>query len=170
MAGETRASRDPAEPGDGADVRESPPADVRGWASDADALGDFLEEPNLCRIGTLDDGRDVHLVAAWFWWDGERFWIGAQAADRKVANVRRTGRATVEVDGDIRRKRGLFAQGSARIVDGEEGVREYVRVTSHQVARYQPDRPPNETAEKYARSGTPVVIVVAPERIVSWGR
>lgn len=160
-------SRDPAA-GRARDLDEI--AVVRGWAADRDALGDFLEEPNLCRIATIDESGDIHVVAAWFWWDGERFWIGAQADDRKVVNVRRTRRATVEVDGDIRRKRGLFGQGAAWVVDGEDGMREYVRITARQVARYQPDRPPNETAEKYARSGTPVVIVVAPARIVSWGR
>jgi nitroimidazol reductase NimA-like FMN-containing flavoprotein (pyridoxamine 5'-phosphate oxidase superfamily) len=144
--------------------------DVRGWAADADALADFLEEPNLCRVATVDEDGAAHVVPAWFWWDGERFWVGAQAGDRKVANVRRTGRATIEVDGDIRRKRGLFAQGLAWVVDGDDGAREYVRITARQVARYQPDKPPNETAEKYGRSGTPVVIVVAPDRIVSWGR
>lgn len=151
------------------DERSTAP-EIRGWAADLDALADFLEEPNLCRVATVDDDGAAHVVPAWFWWDGERFWIGAQEADHKVANVRRTGRATVEVDSDIRRKRGLFGQGPARVVDGEDGRREYVRITARQVVRYLPDRPPNETAEKYARSGTPVVIVVAPERIVSWGR
>jgi hypothetical protein len=87
-----------------------------------------------------------------------------------VADVRRTGRAAIEVDSDIRRKRGILAVGTAEVFDGEDGRREYVRITTEQVRRYQPDRPPHETAERYATHGEPVVIVVAPERIVSWGR
>lgn len=141
-----------------------------GWAADPDALADFLNEPNLCRIATLDDDGEPHVVPAWYWWDGARFWIGAQATDRKVAHVRRRRRATVEVDGDIRRKRGLFARGEARVIDGADGRREYLRITARQVARYQPGQPPIETAERFARSGEPVVIVVVPERVVSWGR
>jgi len=109
-------------------------------------------------------------VPAWFWWDGRSFFIGAQADDRKVAHVRRTGRAGVEVDGDIRRKRGIFALGGAWVIDGEDGRREYVRITTEQVRRYRPDRPPHETAERYGASGRPVVIVVTPDRIISWGR
>ncbi len=141
-----------------------------GWAVDEDALADFLAEPNLCRVGTVGPDGDPRVVPAWFWWDGVRFWVGAQATDRKVADVRRLGRAAVEVDGDIRRKRGILAVGAAIVLAGEEGRREYVRITAEQVRRYQPERPPHETAERYATHGEPVVIAVTPERIVSWGR
>ena len=143
---------------------------VRGWASDRDALDDFLAEPDLCRVGTVGPDGDPHVVPAWYWWDGARFWIGAEARDRKVANVRRTGRAAIEVDADVRRKRGVLAIGSAEVLDGEEGRARYVVITTEQVRRYQPDRPPRETAERYAGHGEPVVIAVIPERIVSWGR
>jgi PPOX class probable F420-dependent enzyme len=141
-----------------------------GWAADPDALADFLAEPNLCRLATVDEDGAAHVVPAWFWWDGQRFWVGAQADDHKVANVRRTGRASVEVDSDLRRKRGILARGSARVIDGAEGRREYVRVSAEQVRRYQPDKPPLETAERMATKGSPVVVEVSPTSIVAWGR
>ncbi len=144
--------------------------EIRGWATEADALADFLAEANLCRIGTVDEAGDPHVVPTWFWWDGSRFWLGVDAGDHKVANVRRHGRAAIEVDGDLRRKRGLLAVGSALVVDGYEGREEYVRITIEQVRRYRPDQPTRETAERMATRGEPVVIVVTPERIVSWGR
>ncbi len=143
---------------------------IRGWAAEREALDEFLGEPNLCRIATIDPDGEPHVVPAWYWWDGASVHVGAQEADRKVANVRRTGRAAVEIDGDIRRKRGILVRGRAWVIDGEDGWREYVRITTEQVRRYQPDRPPHETAERYAKSGRPVVIVVTPERIISWGR
>ncbi len=143
---------------------------ITGWAAEPNALADFLAEPNLCRVATVDEDGDPHVVPAWFWWDGERFWIGAEAADHKVANVRRTGRAGVEVDADIRRKIGVFANGRARVLDGAEGRREYIRISAEQVRRYKPDKPPRETAERMASRGEPVVIEIAPERIFSWGR
>lgn len=144
--------------------------EASGWAADRDLLADFLAEPNLARISTIDETGEPHVVPAWFWWDGESFWVGAQAGDRKVANVRRSGRAAIEIDADIRRKRGVLARGRAWVIDGEDGRREYLRITTEQVRRYQPDRPPHETAERYARSGAPVVIVITPERLISWGR
>ena len=144
--------------------------DITGWAADAAKLTEFLEEPNLCRVATIDEEGRPHVVPAWHWWDGERFWVGAQAVDRKVAHIRASGSAGIEVDGDIRRKRGIFCTGTARILDGAEGKREYVRITTEQVRRYQTGRPPHETAERYASAGEPVVICVTPDRMISWGR
>jgi PPOX class probable F420-dependent enzyme len=143
---------------------------IVGWAADPHALEEFLEEPNLARIGTLDAQGDVHIVAVWFHWDGERFWVGSQAGDHKVDNIRRTGRASIEVDGDLRRKRGILARGSARLVEGSAGRAAYERISEPQVRRYQPDRPPHETAQRMAARGEPVVIELRPGSIVSWGR
>ena len=144
--------------------------DISGWAADPAALKEFLGEPNLGRVATIDGDGMPHVVPAWVWWDGESFWVGSQAGDHKVANIRRTGKAGIEVDADIRRKRGLYATGRASIIDGAEGRREYIRITAEQIPRYQPGRPPLETARAYAEKGTPVVIRLVPERMISWGR
>lgn len=141
-----------------------------GWAADAAALAEFLREPNLGRVATIDADGLPHVVPAWVHWDGTTFWVGAQASDRKVANIRRTGTAGIEVDADIRRKRGLFATGGAIVIDGAEGRREYIRITTEQVKRYQPGKPPIETARLYAEKGRPVVIRIDPDRMISWGR
>jgi nitroimidazol reductase NimA-like FMN-containing flavoprotein (pyridoxamine 5'-phosphate oxidase superfamily) len=156
---------------EGADEAAATPAiDIAGWATDVNELATFLEEPNLCRLGTLDESGQVHVVPAWFHWDGERFYIGADAGDHKVRNILRTGHAAVEIDSDIRRKRGLLARGTAVIVDGAEGRASYERISIPQVRRYQPDRPPIETAARMASRGDPVVIEVLPATIISWGR
>lgn len=140
------------------------------WADDPNALAAFLEEPNLARIGTLDEDGSVHLVPAWFHWDGERFHVGTDAGSHKVANVRRTGRASLEIDGDLRRKRGVLVRGEATVIDGDAGRARYAAIAEAQVRRYQPDRPPHETAQKMAARGEPVVIVVEPRSLVAWGR
>jgi nitroimidazol reductase NimA-like FMN-containing flavoprotein (pyridoxamine 5'-phosphate oxidase superfamily) len=145
------------------------PPILTGWAAEPNALADFLGEANLCRVGTIDARGDAHVVPAWFWWDGERFYVGAQAADAKVANIVRTGRASIEVDSDLRRKRGILARGRARVIDGEHGREEYVRISVEQLRRYRPDRPAAELAARMASKGEPVVLEVTPEQIVSWG-
>lgn len=144
--------------------------DISGWAADPNALADFLDEPNLCRLGTLDTTGEVHIVPAWYAWDGERLSIGAQADDHKVANVIRTGRASIEIDGDLRRKRGILVRGTATVVSGEAGRAAYEQISILQVRRYQPDKPPRETAHKMATRGAPVVIEIVPETMISWGR
>jgi PPOX class probable F420-dependent enzyme len=141
-----------------------------GWAAAEAALAEFLDEPNLCRLGTIDPAGDVHVVPVWFHWDGASFLVGSDAADHKVDNVRRSGRASVEIDSDLRRKRGILARGRARVVDGTVGREWYLRISEAQVRRYQPERPPHETATRMASRGEPVVIEMRPEHIVSWGR
>ena len=144
--------------------------DTSGWAADAQALAEFLDERNLCRVATIDEDDLPHVVPAWHWWDGESFWVGAQASDHKVAHIRARRTAGIEVDADVRRKRGIYATGQATVIEGADGRREYIRITAEQVKRYQPDKPPHETAERYARTGEPVVIRVTPDRMISWGR
>jgi PPOX class probable F420-dependent enzyme len=144
--------------------------EVTGWAADAFALADLLEEPNLARIATLDRSGDPHVVPVWYHWDGERFFVGAQAGDRKVVNVLRYGRASIEIDGDIRRKRGILARGEARVIGGAEGRTAYERISAAQLRRYQPDRPAVDVAARMATKGEPVVIEITPDHILSWGR
>jgi nitroimidazol reductase NimA-like FMN-containing flavoprotein (pyridoxamine 5'-phosphate oxidase superfamily) len=141
-----------------------------GWAADGNQLASFLEEPNLCRVGTVDPDGEPHIVPAWFHWDGEKFYVGADAADHKVQNVRRTGLGAIEIDGDVRRKRGLLARGTAVVIDGDEGRAAYERISIAQVRRYQPDRAPIDTAARMASRGNPVVIEVLPATVISWGR
>ena len=143
---------------------------ITGWAKEANALASFLDEPNLARVGTLDHHGFPHITPAWYHWDGEKFTIGADAADAKVAYIRRTGIASIEIDGDIRRKRGILARGSAVIVDGVEGKVLYEKISIPQVRRYLPDRGPMEMAAKMVSKGDPVVIEVLPASIISWGR
>jgi PPOX class probable F420-dependent enzyme len=141
-----------------------------GWAADADALAAFLAEANLGRLGTIDADGDPHIVPVWFAWDGERFLIGSDAADHKVENLRRAGRASLEIDSDLRRKRGVLVRGQARLIDGPEARQRYRAVSELQLPRYRPDAPVTETAARMASRGEPVVIEIEPRTIVSWGR
>lgn len=144
--------------------------EIQGWAADAEALAAFLAEPNLARLGTIDADGDPHIVPVWFAWDGARFLVGSDAGDRKVENLRRTGRASLEIDSDLRRKRGILVRGRVRLVDGADARARYQALSELQLPRYRPDAPVAETALRMASRGEPVVIEVEPRTIVSWGR
>ena len=144
--------------------------EIAGWAADAALLAAFLEEANLARIGTIDVDGEPHVVPVWFAWDGARFLVGADASDHKVDNLRRTGRASLEIDSDLRRKRGILVRGAATLVEGAAGRERYLAVSELQLRRYQPDKPAPEMAVRMAARGEPVVIELLPRSIVSWGR
>jgi general stress protein 26 len=140
---------------------------ITGRAENADELPTFLDEPNHCRVGTIDKNGFAHITPAWFHWDGAVFYVGADADDAKVANIRRTKTASIEIDGDVRRKRGILARGTASIVAGRA---KYEEISIPQVRRYVPNRVPREMAAKMSEKGHPVVIEVRPAKIISWGR
>jgi PPOX class probable F420-dependent enzyme len=144
--------------------------EITGWAADPEVLAAFLDEPNLARIGTIDPSGEPHVVPVWYAWDGARFLVGTDAEDHKVHNVRRNGRASLEIDSDLRRKRGVLVRGAASLVEGEAGRALYTSASETQVRRYQPERPAAEAAVRMASRGTPVVIAIVPRSIVSWGR
>ena len=145
-------------------------AEIMGWAADAETLAAFLEEANLARLGTIDASGDPHIVPVWFAWDGRRFLVGSDAADHKVQNLRQAGRASLEIDSDLRRKRGILIRGTAQLVEGPGARERYQAITELQLARYRPDAPVEATALRMASRGEPVVIEIEPRTIVSWGR
>lgn len=75
-------------------------------------MGRLADDHNLW-LGTVrSDGRP-HLVPVWFVFVDGSFWVGTGARSVKVANVRRTGSATVALeDGDAP----VVAECGARVV------------------------------------------------------
>ena len=145
--------------------------EIGGWAEDAGRARGVPEEANLARLGTIDEAGEPHVVPVWYAWDGERFLVGADAADHKVANLRRSGRASLEIDSDLRRKRGILVRGAATLIDGEAGRARSTarRARPRSAATSRTSRPPRWPTRMAAR-GTPVVIAITPRSIVSWGR
>jgi nitroimidazol reductase NimA-like FMN-containing flavoprotein (pyridoxamine 5'-phosphate oxidase superfamily) len=57
----------------------------------------YLNEPLLARLAT-NDGGWPHVVPVWFEFDGESFWVPAQAKTTKVEHIRRDKRVGLVVD------------------------------------------------------------------------
>ena len=81
------------------------------------------------------------------------------------------GMASIEIDGDVRRKRGILTRGTAvdrRRPGGTCQVRAHLAA---QVRRYEPNRVPIETGRQDGvEKGNPVVIEMLPGDVISWGR
>ena len=61
-------------------------------------LEQFLREPNLAKLATIDRDGTPHLVPIWYLHDGHNLVIVTNPASRKVRNIRRDPRVTVCVD------------------------------------------------------------------------
>ena len=57
----------------------------------------YLDRPLLARLATSDAGWP-HVVPVWFEFDGENFWIPAQAKTVKVEHIRRDKRVSLIID------------------------------------------------------------------------
>ncbi|MFZ4519251.1 MAG: pyridoxamine 5'-phosphate oxidase family protein [Microthrixaceae bacterium] len=60
-------------------------------------MGRLADDRNLWLATARPDGRP-HLVPVWFVFVGGSFWVGTGARSVKVANVRRSGLATVALE------------------------------------------------------------------------
>ncbi|MGA3108902.1 MAG: pyridoxamine 5'-phosphate oxidase family protein [Candidatus Bathyarchaeia archaeon] len=63
----------------------------------SDEIRQYLDKPLLARLATSDAGWP-HVVPVWFEFDGEEFWIPAQAKTVKVGHVRRDKRVSLIID------------------------------------------------------------------------
>lgn len=143
-------------------------------------LDAFLAGPRIGRLGTVRRDRSAHVTPIWFLWEGGALAFSLSEARLHVANLARDPRATVCVDEDERpgvglsgNARGAVLHGPARVIGpvplahDEQGL---VAPTVRKVAvKYL-----GEGADDFSRyppamlEEPRVLVVVAPERILSW--
>jgi nitroimidazol reductase NimA-like FMN-containing flavoprotein (pyridoxamine 5'-phosphate oxidase superfamily) len=63
----------------------------------AEETRQYLDEALIARLATSDAGWP-HVVPVWFEFDGEIFWIPAQAKTAKVEHIRRDKRVSLVID------------------------------------------------------------------------
>jgi PPOX class probable F420-dependent enzyme len=134
--------------------------------SDAE-MRSFLEEGRDLQVASINADGTPHLVTMWYVVrDGEiAFWTYAKS--QKVVNLRRDPRLTVLVaTGEVYEQlKGVSVTGRAELVDDPDDVLRYGEAVYE---RYW--GPLNETVLEGVRamSTKRVVIVVKPEKILSW--
>ena len=127
----------------------------------------FLEEGRDLQVASINADGTPHLVTMWYVVrDGEiAFWTYAKS--QKVVNLRRDPRLTVLVaTGEVYEQlKGVSVTGRAELVDDPDDVLRYGEAVYE---RYW--GPLNETVLEGVRamSTKRVVIVVKPEKILSW--
>jgi PPOX class probable F420-dependent enzyme len=132
-----------------------------------DEIHAFLEAGRDLQVASINDDGTPHLVTMWFAMrDGKvAFWTYAKS--QKVVNLRRDPRLSVLVaTGDVYEQlKGVSIIGRAEVVDDPDEVLGYGKAVYE---RYW--GPLNDTALEgvKAMSAKRVVIVVKPEKILSW--
>jgi PPOX class probable F420-dependent enzyme len=132
-----------------------------------DEMRAFLEAGRDLQVASINADGTPHLVTMWYVVrDGEiAFWTYAKS--QKVVNLRRDPRLTVLVAaGEVYEQlKGVSISGRAELVEDPDDVMRYGEAVYE---RYW--GPLNDTAREGVRAmgSKRVVIVVKPERVMSW--
>ena len=135
--------------------------------SDAE-IARFLEGCQSLNVATLDKDGAPHLTTLWFATLDGNILFETYGASQKVANLRRDPRIAVlcEQGMTYEQLRGVSVQGRAEIVDSGDRLE---TLMARIIDRNHPGLSPEAlAAQARAMSRKRVVVVIHPDRIMSW--
>jgi PPOX class probable F420-dependent enzyme len=135
--------------------------------SDAE-IAAFLDDCKSLQVATLDRDGAPHLTTVWFAVRGGLWLFETYGKSQKVVNLRRDPRVAVlcELGTAYDELRGVTVKGRAEIVDAGDRLLELMRVL---VDRNHPGMGPEQAAAIAAQMARKrVVVVVYPEKVISW--
>ena len=123
----------------------------------------FLSEPRNVILGTLRQDGSPQLNPMWFYWDGAVFYISTTRTRFKYRHILRDPRVTLCID-EAETLKTLLVHGRASIQEND-----IWDITQRIVEKYVQ---PQHVAARMARfrAEPRVLIVVTPDRWVSWDR
>ncbi len=116
-------------------------SDDNGWRgtigklNDAD-LREFLDEPVLARLATLDSHGWPYVVPCWQEWDGEGFWVIPRERSAWALHLRDEPRCAITVDDQGGRLRKVAAQCRAELVEEPNTGGQWVAIAERMSTRY----------------------------------
>lgn len=131
-----------------------------------DEVTAYLNEPHLCRIGTIGPRGEVHLVAMNYGFVGGRpaFWTYRSA--QKTKNLERNPTLSLIVDTGVKYSelKGVSLSGTAELRDDEEALTEFAHSMG---SRYGGMK--GSTGDKARASASKrVVVVLHVDKTLSW--
>lgn len=125
-------------------------------------LRDFLAQPLLARLSTLNADGTIHTVPIWYEYRDEKIFLSTQTITQKVKNIERHPQVTVLVDTNVMPYKGVMIYGTAEL-DFEDAAVKRVSIFERYIGSHA-----EEYARKLAAKWEPVIIQVTPTRIVSF--
>jgi PPOX class probable F420-dependent enzyme len=74
----------------------------------------------VASMATERPDGSIHMVAVWFWFDGERVFVATSSRSRKARNLQSTSKVSLMIDSrDPAASHGITIAGTAEILTGE---------------------------------------------------
>src|SRR6476659_4049083 len=134
----------------------------------SDEIAAFLDEQRTLQVASINSDGTPHLVAMWYARHGGEITFWTYAKSQKVVNLRRDPRLTVMVESGAKYEelKGVTIYGTARII---EDLDEVFAFGDNVYERYWGPIDNDMVREGVRAMGRKrVVIVVEPEKTVSW--
>jgi PPOX class probable F420-dependent enzyme len=129
----------------------------------------FLAEPRTGIFSVArSEGRPPHSTPVWFHWTGQRFEISITRRRTKFRLLERRPPVSLVID-DPLAWRTVIVEGTAQVLDDDETLLGTARALR---AKYRqgPPMTPDDEILRGLRAEERVVIVLEPERVISWAR
>ena len=81
-------------------------------------IKEFLDEPVVARIATIDENGLPYVTPVWQEWDGEAFWIVPRERAAWAAHIKKNPNVAISCAQDSGTYRRISAQGKSKIVFG----------------------------------------------------
>lgn len=125
-------------------------------------LRDFLAQPLLARLSTLNHDGTIHTIPIWYQFRDGKIYLSTQTVTQKVKNIAREPQVTVLVDTNTMPYKGVMVYGVARL-DFDDAVSKRVSIFQRYIGSHGDDY-----AQKLAAKWEPVIIEITPTRIISF--
>jgi nitroimidazol reductase NimA-like FMN-containing flavoprotein (pyridoxamine 5'-phosphate oxidase superfamily) len=130
-------------------------------------IQEFLAEPVVARIATVDENGVPYVTPVWQEWDGEAFWIVPRERSAWVAHIKKNPNVGVSCAQDNGTYKRITAQGKAEIVFGPAPMQgRCLDVANRMAVRFLGEHGPEYLVPTYDRPRYLVKIV--PTKMLSW--
>jgi nitroimidazol reductase NimA-like FMN-containing flavoprotein (pyridoxamine 5'-phosphate oxidase superfamily) len=128
---------------------------------------EFLHEPVVARIATIDENGVPYVTPVWQEWDGEAFWMVVRERAAWIAHIKKNPNVGISCAHDSGTYRRIVAQGKAEIVSGPAPMQgDCLGVANRTSVRYLGERGPEYLVPTYDRPR--YLIKVVSTKMITW--
>lgn len=136
-------------------------------ASITDAsVRELLGRRYVASLATETTNGSIHMVAVWFWFDGERVFVATSSRSRKARNLQSNSKVSLMIDArEPAASHGITIAGTAEILTGESSRERNAKIHSKYLS---------EAALADARIGPvfaawdDITIQITPLSVIAW--
>jgi len=119
----------------------------------------FIESNELCRLATVDDKQQPHVVPVAYVFKDGKFYIASDYETKKVSNIRKNSKVALVID-RYKPNKAVLVWGEASLLERGKEYREVYEVFYKKFAWVRRD--------PWQEGETPFIVVM-PKKKTSWG-